>query len=432
MKRFFTASLSILIILSLCACKKMGEELSSNFSSTLDSSPVLQEASDIEDSGESESSGSSSSKKLAPPVDKVADPQNTDPDIVEDDTPPVTITPAVIEPDGSKPLAYISLTENQKKIYSLMSTAIDELNNENIKITNSKGSVSDITVAFRAITFDRPEVFWLSSTYSTANDGSYFKLNYTCTKEQKASMLTTLKQKTNQVKEAVAGMSSRYEKVHYFHDWLCSNVTYSYSTSELVYSAYGALVNGSAVCEGYSRAMQLLCDETGIPCYLIYGRSRGVEHMWNAVELESSWYQLDVTWDDDDSNGFVRHWYLDVTESTMLADHQLSPMFSAGANYESGTSFNFFHENCTATKMSFFYKNNLFLTDDYIATANAVAASPTADKNYCELFVQNSLLATDFNANINEVLNCLNTELAAHGIQIANYSVSANSVLIAW
>ena len=58
------------------------------------------------------------------------------------------------------------------------------------------------------------------------------------------------------------------------------------------------------VCEGYSRAFKVLCDELGIPCVLTEGSAKGSvsetpgAHMWNYVQLDGSWYAVDVTWND--------------------------------------------------------------------------------------------------------------------------------------
>lgn len=58
------------------------------------------------------------------------------------------------------------------------------------------------------------------------------------------------------------------------------------------------------VCEGYSRAFKVLCDKLGIPCVLNEGYARSSAsnvseaHMWNYVQLDGSWYAVDVTWND--------------------------------------------------------------------------------------------------------------------------------------
>lgn len=65
--------------------------------------------------------------------------------------------------------------------------------------------------------------------------------------------------------------------------------------------SYG--LNGP-VCEGYARGFKVLCDRLGIPCVLTegqasnYGFATSELHMWNYVQIEGSWYAVDVTWND--------------------------------------------------------------------------------------------------------------------------------------
>ena len=66
----------------------------------------------------------------------------------------------------------------------------------------------------------------------------------------------------------------------------------------------GSAGNEGPVCEGYSRAFKVLCDELGIPCVLNEGYARSSAssapeaHMWNYVQVDGSWYAVDVTWND--------------------------------------------------------------------------------------------------------------------------------------
>lgn len=70
----------------------------------------------------------------------------------------------------------------------------------------------------------------------------------------------------------------------------------------LSHTAYGALINKKAVCDGYATAYQYLCHLCGIEAIVIRGNagesgSMG-SHAWSAVKLGGDWYDLDVTWDD--------------------------------------------------------------------------------------------------------------------------------------
>jgi len=63
------------------------------------------------------------------------------------------------------------------------------------------------------------------------------------------------------------------------------------------------LNTGVAFCDGYSRLFKTLCDHAGIKATVIYGYARtnnnrkfAVNHTWNSVYIDSTWYLLDVTW----------------------------------------------------------------------------------------------------------------------------------------
>jgi transglutaminase/protease-like cytokinesis protein 3 len=91
------------------------------------------------------------------------------------------------------------------------------------------------------------------------------------------------------------------------------------SLNELV--ADDVLKKGNAFCYGYSRLFKFLCDYANIPCEIINGYGRGdihkignnfrTNHSWNAVNLDSSWYLVDVTWASGyftyNSNEFINH-----------------------------------------------------------------------------------------------------------------------------
>ncbi|MBU3101912.1 MULTISPECIES: transglutaminase domain-containing protein [Clostridium] len=93
--------------------------------------------------------------------------------------------------------------------------------------------------------------------------------------------------------------STDREKIAYINDEVVSMVSYNHGTRDVIDgSAYGALVNHQAVCEGYAKAVQLLCSKVGIPCVKAYGDN----HMWNEVYVEGKWLMVDATWNDTGNN----------------------------------------------------------------------------------------------------------------------------------
>lgn len=118
---------------------------------------------------------------------------------------------------------------------------------------------------------------------------------------------------------------SQYDCVRAIHDYLVNNTTYR-STSTC-YDAYGALVDGYAVCDGYSKAFDLLCYLAGIDCLRITGTASNSlgsnqPHAWNKVCVDGQWYNVDVTWDDPiSSRPILRHDYFLISDSRLAQDH---------------------------------------------------------------------------------------------------------------
>lgn len=72
-------------------------------------------------------------------------------------------------------------------------------------------------------------------------------------------------------------------------------VSGDYSNQTPSATAYGALVNGSAVDEGYAMAYKALCDDLGITCDVVLGMLDGKHHAWNIVGIDGYYYHVDVS-----------------------------------------------------------------------------------------------------------------------------------------
>ena len=113
------------------------------------------------------------------------------------------------------------------------------------------------------------------------------------------------------VEEAKASAGTDYEKLVYFRDWICNEVSYNYGAAGNSGVPYGNpwqliwVFDGDpetkVVCEGYSKAFKWLCDlsvfdDNKIGCYLMTGKMNGGGHMWNHVTMgDSKYYMVDVT-----------------------------------------------------------------------------------------------------------------------------------------
>ena len=96
--------------------------------------------------------------------------------------------------------------------------------------------------------------------------------------------------------------ASDYKKARLIYDYICRNVAYDYAHSSnknymLKYACYGALVNNTAVCQGYALAFYRLALECGLDCRLIIGTGNNNSHSWNIVKVNGKYYHVDPTWD---------------------------------------------------------------------------------------------------------------------------------------
>ena len=114
----------------------------------------------------------------------------------------------------------------------------------------------------------------------------------------------------NKVEEIVTSIikedMSDIEKEIAIHDYIVSHAEYDaagYESGQAApesHSAYGILINGVGVCDGYAKAIYELLNRVGIECKFVTGNVvNGEGHAWNIVKLDDGeWYNLDVTWDD--------------------------------------------------------------------------------------------------------------------------------------
>ena len=75
--------------------------------------------------------------------------------------------------------------------------------------------------------------------------------------------------------------------------------------------AYGALVSGLAVCDGYTGAYNLLLKLEGIECTSLFNDS----HIWTLATLDGTQYHIDVTWGDQYGRTDLRYFGMSEEQS---------------------------------------------------------------------------------------------------------------------
>ena len=130
-------------------------------------------------------------------------------------------------------------------------------------------------------------------------------LTYYTTPEQEAeetAMLSMVMDSLN------LNTKTEYGKIKAIYDYICQHVTYDYAnlnndSYDLKYTSYAALMDGTAVCQGYATLFYRMALEAGLDARIItgYGGDGGAggggPHAWNIVRLKGLYYNVDCTWD---------------------------------------------------------------------------------------------------------------------------------------
>lgn len=127
-----------------------------------------------------------------------------------------------------------------------------------------------------------------------------YTVTYYTTVEQEAELDLAVQELLDQLDVYHA---TELVKVKTIYDYICQNVRYDslgvMTGDKLVYTAYAALINHSAVCQGYATLFYRLALELGLDARLIPGTAKYRSHGWNIVQLDGKYYNLDATWDAD-------------------------------------------------------------------------------------------------------------------------------------
>lgn len=232
-----------------------------------------------------------------------------------------------------------TLNDDQKKMYTAVAIAVKNME----QVAKVRGYVNNVDseivkdagVAMEAFFADHPETFYVDMEYEVFTIKSILgrdveiKLKYTS--DDKKVIKEQIKATKAKIDDIISGLTSESEidKEIELHDKLCDIIDYyTYTDINKIpqdkHTIYGALVNKSAVCDGISKAMQILLDRCGIENILIIGKIDEL-HAWNLVKLEDEWYNLDLTSDKSikGENKYIIHSYCNVTTYQIEKTHSI-------------------------------------------------------------------------------------------------------------
>ncbi len=244
---------------------------------------------------------------------------------------------------------------------------------EEIVISNNQYKISpdEFEMVLEATRRDHTEQFWMGTTYTpyTNLDETVltkFLPTYSMSGDELQDAKVAFEQATAFFLSNITPEMSEYEKEKTLHDMLATHITYV--SSDNAHNAYGALVEGKAVCEGYAEALQYLLQRVGIQSVEIFGyginptTGVGEPHAWNAVRIDGQFYLVDLTWNDQES--LLSYAYFNQTSAVLGEDHE---QWRIGHKIDgSELSCQVFNlPVCTATEANYYNQNSAFKISTY-------------------------------------------------------------------
>ena len=196
---------------------------------------------------------------------------------------------------------------------------------ESIDVSSFKYDVGNSSKVYFEAVIDNPDCFNVFTGYRVGygSDGliRYFSPLYITSDK---ATYSTMKSKFDiAVKEALSNTSSSMTdlgKAFVLHDWLCKKTEYGQNKVEYAtYTAYGTLVDGMGVCQSYTFAYSSLLKAAGIEatCLLV----DAMNHSWNLVSIDGSFYHVDVTFDDGWNDADLHRYFMKSDQAFYNLEH---------------------------------------------------------------------------------------------------------------
>ena len=212
---------------------------------------------------------------------------------------------------GSVDEAVVSFREQMKSRKEIITVKVMTDDVEEIA-----GEISDAAMAHTGNPKEGDYLQWQFGGWKCSSSYYSFGGNYYCTMNYTMTYYTTAAQEA-ELDNAIAlaktnlGLNSStmndYQKIKAIYDYMTKNITYDYAnlnddSYRLKYTAYAAMINKTAVCQGYAVLLYRMALECGVDARVITGIGNGGAHGWNIVKLGNYYYNVDSTWDAGYSN----------------------------------------------------------------------------------------------------------------------------------
>jgi hypothetical protein len=144
---------------------------------------------------------------------------------------------------------------------------------------------------------------YFDSNGTTAHLQITFIPTYYLTADEVSEYRTKINKTVESFTSQISSSMTTLDKLIYTDNYICQNVVYDYdlannrpNDASVSHTMAGALADGLAVCDGYSKSYIYLLSKIGVDATMVV--STDLNHAWNHVKIGDSYYNVDVTWND--------------------------------------------------------------------------------------------------------------------------------------
>ncbi len=190
------------------------------------------------------------------------------------------------------------------KLYEAMVAGADSADLSPYKI-----DTRDIAYIYSDVLLASPELFYMDNTvtyyYNSRGYVTKVEFNYTMAPEERTEALLDYEREVDYIVSMVDPALSEAEKALFVHDYLIAS--FSYDTDVTNFDVLSLFRERSGVCQAYSLAYMAVLRELGVDAVMV--TSDEMNHAWNLVEVDGTWYHVDLSFDDPspDRMGRVLH-----------------------------------------------------------------------------------------------------------------------------
>lgn len=143
--------------------------------------------------------------------------------------------------------------------------------------------------------YDNSEVLYVTPKYVSGEGKALTNKQAKVEKEVKRVVKSLIKKNMTEKQKHQAIYDYVVKKVKYDQATFNKYKSGNSNTFTSAHTAYGALVDYLAVCQGITAAYKALADEAGLKSIVVTGTRDGIPHTWNKVMVNGKWSNLDAT-----------------------------------------------------------------------------------------------------------------------------------------